>query len=62
MQTDQFIGRHIRDFVVEERIGRGGMAMVYRARQLSVNRDVALKTITLDANLGENDEFRLRFE
>lgn len=62
MQTDQFIGRRIRDFIVEERIGRGGMALVYRARQLSVNRDVALKTISLDANLGENNEFRRRFE
>ncbi|MBE2184443.1 MAG: protein kinase [Anaerolineae bacterium] len=62
MQSDHFAGRQIHDFIVSERIGRGGMATVYRARQLSVNRDVALKTITLDANLSENDEFRRRFE
>jgi|GEM_PF-386059 serine/threonine protein kinase/DNA-binding LacI/PurR family transcriptional regulator len=62
MQTDQFIGRRIRDFIIEERIGRGGMAVVYRARQPSVNRDVALKTILLDSNVGDNDEFRRRFE
>ena len=37
------------------------MASVYRAHQPSVNRSVALKIITLDASLGERDEFRSRF-
>lgn len=62
MQTDDLIGKHIDDFLVEERIGRGGMASVYRAQQPSVHRSVALKVILLDSAVGENGEFRLRFE
>jgi serine/threonine protein kinase/DNA-binding LacI/PurR family transcriptional regulator len=62
MQTDQFLGKRVDDFVVQERIGRGGMATVYRAQQPSVNRSVALKIITLDPSLGEDNEFRRRFE
>ena len=62
MHTDQFLGKTVENFVVQERIGRGGMATVYRAHQPSVNRSVALKIITLDSSLGENNEFRRRFE
>src|SRR5262249_60185112 len=31
------------DYLIERRIGFGGMGEVYRARQLSVNRQVAIK-------------------
>jgi len=34
-------GKTTGDFVAQERIGQGGMATVYPARQLSVNREVA---------------------
>ncbi|MDL1901980.1 substrate-binding domain-containing protein [Anaerolineae bacterium CFX9] len=61
MQTDPFVGRQIKDFIVQERIGRGGMASVYRAYQQAVKRYVALKIITLGSEQSETDEFRRRF-
>lgn len=60
MMSDNFIGRHIKDYVIEERIGRGGMATVYRAYQPAVNRQIALKIIRLEGD-AEEDEFRQRF-
>ncbi len=61
MVADQLLGRQIDAFTVEERIGQGGMASVYRAFQASINRSVALKVITISLNQSEQDEFRARF-
>ncbi len=52
-------GRQIGDFVIEEPIGRGGMAVVYAARQRSVERKVALKII--DLQLENESDFLRRF-
>src|SRR5262249_34165070 len=41
-------------------VGKGGMARVYRARQISMDRDVALKVIKSD--LAETEDFIRRFE
>lgn len=60
MLYDDYSGKQVDDFRLEERIGRGGMATVYRAYQASMNRNVALKLIPYGED-AENEEFRRRF-
>jgi len=45
LPLDPFIGRTIGGCRIVERIGRGAMAVVYKAEQLSLNRIVALKLL-----------------
>lgn len=52
--------RRIGRYVVIGRIGRGGMGMVYRGYDASLDREVAVKTLSLEATLEE--EHRKRFE
>jgi serine/threonine protein kinase/DNA-binding LacI/PurR family transcriptional regulator len=58
---DSMIGKQIDDFIIEERLGQGAMAVVYRAFQPSINRYVALKVIRLDEGQGQHEDFRQRF-
>ena len=51
--------RQVGRYQVVERIGRGGMATVYRAHDPSIGRDVAIKF--LHASLSEDEEYRERF-
>ncbi|WP_329562407.1 serine/threonine protein kinase [Streptomyces uncialis] len=53
------LGRRIAGYRVESEIGRGGMAVVYRARDLRLDRTVALKLLAPE--LARNDTFRRRF-
>ncbi|MCM1965825.1 MULTISPECIES: serine/threonine-protein kinase [unclassified Streptomyces] len=52
-------GRRIAGYVVEAEIGRGGMAVVYRAHDVRLDRTVALKLLAPE--LARNDVFRKRF-
>ena len=53
-------GEEFGGYVIEAVAGRGGMGVVYRARQRRPDRVVALKVITPE--LAEDDSFRARFE
>ncbi len=52
-------GRIIAGYRIEGRIGSGGMGQVYRATQLSMNRQVAFKVLA--PKLAGNPRFRERF-
>jgi len=55
-----FEGTRLGDYELVERIGSGGMAEVYRARQLTAfGREVAIKVIR--PGFSEREEFRARF-
>lgn len=43
--AEELIGKMIGGYQVIDILGRGGMAVVYRAHQVSMNRDVALKVL-----------------
>ncbi|MFF1631952.1 serine/threonine protein kinase, partial [Streptomyces sp. NPDC058272] len=53
------IGAQIAGYRVEREIGRGGMAVVYCARDLRLDRMVALKLLAPE--MARNDTFRRRF-
>lgn len=58
-RPSELIGREIAGYRIEREIGRGGMAVVYRARDLRLDRTVALKLLAPE--LSRNDTFRSRF-
>jgi serine/threonine protein kinase len=61
-ESDPLIGRTISGrYRVEKLLGRGGMGKVYQAKQIPLERDVALKVLN-SAYTGEEDsEFHKRF-
>jgi len=53
------IGRTLKHYEIEDRLGQGGMGVVYRARDTRLNRPVALKL--LPPEFTEDADRRQRF-
>lgn len=45
-RADELVGRVIAGYRIEDRVGRGGMGTVYRATQVSLERQVAFKILS----------------
>jgi len=57
---DPLIGRRLGKYLIQQEIGRGGMARVYRATDTVLQRPVALKVLA--PSLSADPEFARRFE
>ncbi len=60
MTDDENTKKRLGDFEIIGELGRGGMGVVYEARQVSLNRKVALKVIS--GSLGLSSKAVLRFQ
>ena len=59
VEKDPLLNQQVAGYHIIERLGRGGMGTVYRARQLSLQRDVAFKM--LNPKLSQDNTFIKRF-
>ena len=54
------IGQQLGNYEIVSLLGKGGVATVYRARQINIRREVAVKV--LNADLTQSPELARRFE
>jgi tetratricopeptide (TPR) repeat protein/tRNA A-37 threonylcarbamoyl transferase component Bud32 len=62
LPAPELSGRRLGDFEIVREIGRGGMGIVYEARQTSLKRRVALKVLSNSSGLDERSVRRFRRE
>jgi serine/threonine protein kinase len=60
MENDPLIGRQLGAYLIQTRLGEGGMARVYKAYHARLRRDVAIKVIL--AQIADQAGFQARFE
>src|SRR5512145_410056 len=60
MMEDNLIGKHLDEYRLDALLGQGGMARVYRAFDIRLERYAAIKVI--DAPLRADSEYIRRFE
>ena len=58
--SDPLIGQQLGNYLVQEPLGRGGMARVYKGLDMSLKRPVAIKTI--EESLRASEGYAQRFE
>jgi serine/threonine protein kinase len=60
MSQDPLVGRKLGAYLIQGRLGEGGMASVYKAYHDRLRREVAIKVIS--AQIADQADFQLRFE
>ncbi len=60
--TSDFVPPQVPGYEILYEVGRGGMGVVYKARQLNLNRTVALKMILSGAHAGPTERERFKRE
>ena len=60
MQNDPLVGQQLGAYLIQSKLGEGGMARVYKAYHARLRRDVAIKVIL--SQIADQEGFRIRFE